>query len=130
MKEDLQHLRDYVQSVVETQTDPTQAAAIITSAAMYVRKVSNRVKLPLSAKTGKVPGTAVVTAKAVARPVTFFWQYSSDGGATWTDMPQTLKASTTLTGLTALKAYAFRFRTLTRVGLGEWSPPASVTLMQ
>ena len=42
VKEDLLHLRDYVQSVVETNTTPAAAAALIESAFMTVRSTAVR----------------------------------------------------------------------------------------
>ena len=56
VKEDLFHLRDYVQSVVEANTSPAAAAALIESAFMNVRKVSKRTVPDLSAKNADVSG--------------------------------------------------------------------------
>jgi hypothetical protein len=76
VKEDLFHLRDYVQSVVETDTSPATAAALIESAFMSVRKVRKRTLSDLSAKNADVSGKALLTAKAVAPVAVYSWEHS------------------------------------------------------
>ena len=76
--EDLRHLRDYVQSIVELQLNATDAAAMITTAGMRVRKVGKRFKAPLRARNAGISGTVLLDAKVVARLATYYWQYSVD----------------------------------------------------
>jgi hypothetical protein len=113
VKEDLNHLRDYVQSVAEAQANPATAAAIIESAFMTVRKPANRSKPVLRARNTDVSGTVTLHAKAVAPSATYYWQFSLDQ-QTWTNVPETMRASTVIAGLTATRMYFFRFRALTR----------------
>src|SRR5690348_2484284 len=56
VKEDLHHLRDYVQSVAELQSSPADAAAVIASACMSIRKVGKRSKAELAALDTGLPG--------------------------------------------------------------------------
>ena len=115
VKDDLHHLRDYVQSVAETQSNPATAAAIIESAFMTVRKPASRSKPALRARNTEVPGTVVIDAKAVAPAATYYWQHSLDQ-QTWTSAPETMRATTLIAGLTSARTYYFRFRALTRAG--------------
>jgi hypothetical protein len=44
----------------------------------------------------------------------------------WTPVPETLKASTTIDSLPWAKVSYFRFRALTRTGKGDYSPVVSL----
>jgi hypothetical protein len=115
LKEDLAHLRDYVQSVVEAQANSRDAATLIESAFMSVRKPGKRSRAELRARNTGVSGTVVLDAKAVAPVATYYWQYSPDQ-QTWTSAPDTMKVSRVISGLTSAKTYYFRFRALTKAG--------------
>lgn len=115
VKEDLGHLRDYVQSVAEAQANPATAAAIIESAFMTVRKSPSRSKPELRARNTDVSGTVALHAKAVSPAAAYYWQHSLDQ-QTWTSVPETMRAGTVIAGLTSASMYYFRFRALTRAG--------------
>jgi hypothetical protein len=115
VREDLNHLRDYVQSVVEMQANPATAAAMIESAFMTVRKPAKRSKPELRATNTDVSGTVAIQAKAVAPAATYYWQHSQDQ-QTWSSIPETMRASTVIAGLMSARMYFFRFRALTRAG--------------
>lgn len=122
---DLYHLRDYVQGVAEKIPLPETAAAVITSAFMRVKKVPQRVVPPLTAKNTGVPGQVALAARTVAPLASYYWEYSFDQES-WTPVPETLKASTTIDGLPWAKLTYFRFRALTRAGKGDYSPVVSL----
>jgi hypothetical protein len=122
---DLYHLRDYVQSVAEKIAIPEAAAAVITSAFMSIRKVPQRVMPALTAKNTGVPGQVALAAKTVASRATYYWEHSLDQ-ETWTGVPETIQASTTVDGLPWAKLSYFRFRALTRAGKGEYSQVVSL----
>jgi hypothetical protein len=122
---DLYHLRDYVQGVAEKIPLPETAAAVITSAFMRVKKVPQRVVPPLTAKNTGVPGQVALAARTVAPVASYYWEYSFDQES-WTPVPETLKASTTIDGLPWAKVSYFRFRALTRTGKGDYSPVVSL----
>jgi len=123
---DLQALRAYVQTVADA--DPANAAAIIESAGLAVRKTATHHARTLTAKPGSVSGVATVTAKVVARRASYEWQYSTDGGKTWITAPATLQAKTTVSGLVAGSTVQFRSRTVTKTGEGDWSQPVSLMI--
>jgi hypothetical protein len=123
LHEDLRHLVDYVQGVANA--SPADAAAIIQSAGMGVRKVTLRTKGELAVQQGAVSGAVKLTAKAVAARACYEWQYSTDQ-KTWTEVPPTLKAKADISGLTAATAYFFRFRGITKTGTGDWSQVVSL----
>jgi len=122
---DLYHLRDYVQGVAEKIPIPEAAAAVITSAFMRIRKVPQRIKPALTAKNTGVPGQVALAAKTVAQVATYYWEHSPDQ-VTWTSVPETIKASTTVDGLPWAKVSYFRFRALTRTGKGDYSQVVSL----
>ena len=78
VKEDLFHLCDYVQSIVEKNTSPAVATDLIQSANMSVRKVSKLSFPEVSAKNGDVSGKVMPSAKAVAPMAMYYWEYSLD----------------------------------------------------
>src|SRR5271166_222513 len=51
------------------------------------------------------------------------WEYSPDGGKTWVAAPSTIQAKTVVTGLTAATMVMFRYRTVTKTGVSDWSQP-------
>jgi hypothetical protein len=128
VREDLCHLRDYVQSVVETNATPANAAAVIESAFMSVKKVTKRPVPELSAKNAGVSGKVLLAAKAVAPSATYYWEYSDDQ-STWNTLPDTMQSRTSLTGLTPLRVYYFRFRALTRAGQRDYSQVVSLLVL-
>ncbi len=77
VKNDIFHLCDYVQSVVEASPSGT-GTAIIESAFMSVRKVPQRSYPESSFKNADVSGKVVLTAKSVAPTAVYAWEYSAD----------------------------------------------------
>ena len=125
VKEDVFHLCDYVQGVVEKNTTPATAVAVIHSAFMQVRKAPKRPVRGFSAKNADVSGTVVLATKAVASAATYYWEYSVDQ-STWISVPDTMKARTEISGLTSASTYHFRFRARTRAGRGDYSQIVSL----
>jgi hypothetical protein len=123
VKSDLENLRTYVQAVSDA-ANPSNAAAIIESAGMTLRKVTLHDKAELGIKQGSVSGTVVLAAKAAGKRAAYDWQYSTDQ-KTWTPVPPTLQAKTGVSGLTAGTVYFFRVQPLLRTGEQNWSSIAS-----
>ena len=124
----LRLLRAYVQSIAEMQPNPAEARAVIVSAGMQVKKPSTYDKPVLEARRGELSGSVILRAKAVARSATYYWQYS-ENGVDWIDLRDTMKATTSLAGLTRLHTYHFRFRTLTRRGDSDFGPSVSLIIL-
>ena len=116
--------RANVQQVADA--NPEQAEAIITSAGMGVRKTPGHTKAPFAANPGAVSGTARLAAKAAAVRAAYEWEWSGDGGKTWTAVSPTLQAKTEITGLPVATLAQFRFRAITKAGAGDWSQPTSL----
>ncbi len=125
VRADLEALKTYVQSVVEA-SNPANAESIIGSAGMSIRKVTLHDKPALAIKQGSVSGTVSLSSKAAAKKAAYNWQYSTDQ-KTWTSLPQTLKAKTGVSGLTAGTTYYFRSQALTpKGGEGDWGQVVSL----
>jgi hypothetical protein len=120
---DLETLRTYVQGIADAAL-PTNAEAIIESAGMTVRKVTLHNKAALAVKQGSVSGTVNLEVKAAAKRAAYGWQYSTDQ-KTWTSLPSTLQAKTSVSGLTAGTTYYFRAQALTASGEGDWGQVVS-----
>ncbi len=69
---------------------------------------------------GAVTGTVVCRAKAPGIPANYFWSYSLDQKS-WTSVPQAMKSTITISGLTAGQTYYFRYYTTTRKGQSDLS---------
>lgn len=117
-------LRARVQTAADA--DPENAEAIITSAGFAVRKTTIRQKQAFAAKYGPVSGTIHVTAPSSGPRAAYEWQYSIDGGKTWTQVANTMQAKTTFTSLPVATTVEFRFRVTTKTGMGDWSQPTSI----
>jgi hypothetical protein len=105
---------------------PELAEAIVTSAGMGVRKATAHTKPPFAATPGAVSGTVRLAAKAAAVRASYEWEWSGDGGKTWTAVLPTLQAKTEIAGLPVATVVQFRFRATTRAGAGDWSQPTSL----
>jgi hypothetical protein len=108
--------------------DLEQAEAIITSAGMGVRKTTSRSKPPFAATPGAVSGTVRLAARAVAVRASYEWEWSVDGGKTWTAAQPTLQAKTEIPGLPVMTAVQFRFRAVTKAGAGDWCQPTTLVV--
>ena len=115
----LHSLKAYVQQ--QADANPEMAETIITSAGMTVKKLPKRVKVDFVAKQGPVTGTVHLVAKAAAVRACYEWNWSGDGGKTWTSVPTTLQAKTTIIGLPVAVNCQFRYRAVTKKGEGDWS---------
>ena len=124
LKTDLENLKAYVQTVADA-ANPTNAASIVESAGMTVRKVTLHDKPALAVKQGSVSGSVNLASKAAAHRAAYGWQYSTDQ-KTWTSLPETLQAKTGVSGLTAGTVYYFRVQALTKTGEGDWSQIVSL----
>ena len=123
VRDRLRYLKVYIQSVAEA--DPTNAEAIIASAAYSVQKPKIRTKQDLVAKQGTVSGVVKLIAKSSGRAA-YDWQWSLDQ-KTWADLPNTMQAKTTMTASTLGVMYYFRFRSLTpKAGRSDWSQVVSL----
>jgi hypothetical protein len=128
----LESWRMYVQTLCDA--NPEQAEALVAAAAMTIAKVPLHAKPVLAARLGVVSGTVTLEANAtllvgrgVKKHAAYQWQYSADGGKTWTNAPATPLASTTIEGLTPLTTYAFRVAATVSKTVGAWSQ--AVTLI-
>lgn len=116
----LGHYLDYVQSLVEQQATPADAVAMILGLGLTVRKTSAYAKPALVAKYGDVSGDVVLVALAIDGAGAYYWEFSFDQKS-WTTVPETKYATTTISGLTPGQVYYFRFRALTPKGKGNYS---------
>jgi hypothetical protein len=111
---DLNHLRDYLQSVVELLC-PEEAAAVIVGAGMRIKQRARRFKEALRARNTGVSGSVSLEARAVAAVAIYYWEFSLDQ-ENWAAVPEALKSSAVVSGLTPMRTYYFRFHARTRKG--------------
>jgi hypothetical protein len=128
VKADLALVCTYVQGLVVA--DPANAATIAQTAGLSLRKVGVHSKAELSAKPDKTTsGSVDLAAKLGGVKASHEWQYSTDGGKTWTSAQTTLQAKTTITGLTPATTVSFRHRAITKTGPDAWSQPVSMIVI-
>jgi len=121
-------LRACVQKLVDA--NPENAASIAAAAGMSLKKAATRTKSDLTAKPSKTTsGTVSLVAKAAAKKASYQWEVSLDGGKTYTALPDTLKAKTSIANLTPGAVVSFRQRALTPAGSGNWSQVVSVMVV-
>jgi hypothetical protein len=122
VKGDLETLRVYVQGVAEL--SPGNAAEIVLGAGMSLKRPGLFAKPALRSKQGPSSGMVTVIGKASGDHGSYGWQCSPDG-RTWTDLPPTRQAKTTVAQLAAMSVWYFRYRSLGRRGLSDWSDAVS-----
>lgn len=120
----LQQLRGYIQTIADA--DEANGPAIIESAGVAVHKTATRRARVFAAKPGRVSGVATVIAASAGHRASYDWEYSTDGGKTWVTVPSTMQAKTTVTGLVPGSTVQFKYRSVTKAGEGDWSPPVSL----
>ncbi|HEX3345261.1 MAG TPA: hypothetical protein VHS09_11845, partial [Polyangiaceae bacterium] len=121
----LQQLRGYVQGVADA--TPENAASIIQSAGLAVRKVPTHAPRTFAARQGTVSGAAKIVAVSAGPRSSYDWEYSIDGGKTWVAAPSTIQAKTSVAGLPAGTTVLFRYRAVTaKGGQGDWTQPTGL----
>jgi hypothetical protein len=108
-----------IQQLVDA--NPEQAEAIIGSVNMAVRKTPVRTKAAFAVKPGAISGSAQLAVKSAANRASYDWEWSGDGGHTWTPVAPTLQAKTVITGLPVGTTCQFRHRAVTKTGPSDWS---------
>ncbi len=120
----LNHLGDYVKLIAESQ--PDLAATIVASAGMYIVGRKGRAKAPFAATWGPGTGEAILNALlGKGGRATHYWQFSTDQ-KNWTSVPDTDRATTTITGLTSGQLYYFRHALMRRNVKTDWSQIVSL----
>jgi len=125
----LEQLRAYVEGVANENLE--FARSIIESAAMDAVMPRYPQLAPFRVNLGKEPHAADLACKAGPKGCGYCWQMSTDGGETWTDLPSTKQARTTVPDLVPGKTYWFRHRLLVRAGgqtsrYTDWSDKISI----
>jgi hypothetical protein len=120
VEEDLRRLRSYVESVANRFAE--EGPAVVVGAGMMVKARSGPRKAPWAVKQRKKSGSVRLEVRHPGVVAAFFWQYSIDGKL-WVDAPSTTSAHLDLDGLTPGQRYWFRYRTLARDVMSNWSDP-------
>jgi hypothetical protein len=118
VRRDMRNFLVFVQQNADA--NEAQAANIITSAGMFIKKVVVRDTPDLAIRQGATSGTAIARAKSRGRGATYWWAFSADE-KTWIVVPATRKATASFANLTPGMVYYFRFQALTKAGLSDWS---------
>jgi hypothetical protein len=116
VKSDLYYLRDGVQQIAEE--DPSNAEAIILSAAMGIKKSSPHARKQNTVADGSEEGSVNLVGEGSGPHE---WRISTDE-KTWTILASSLTSKTTVNGLIPGTVYYFQNRQiLTSDQKGEWS---------
>jgi hypothetical protein len=121
----LKQLASYIQATANA--SGADAASVIESAGVHVRKIPTHHARVFAAKQGPVSGAATIVAPSAGLRSSFEWQYSTDGGKTWVTAPPTVQAKTTVSGPPTAAITEFKYRAVTNDGAGDWS--AAVALL-
>lgn len=121
---DMRVLKSFAQRIADA--SPGSAEAVIEASGFNVSRRRSGAKPDFAGTPGEVPGTIDLQCRAVRRVrAVYYWEMSTDQ-KTWSPLPDTLLATTSVAGLTAGTTYSFRYRTLTAGGLSAWSAVISV----
>jgi hypothetical protein len=119
----LEQLKACIQAAADA--DVENGASIIASAGVAVRKPRGQVARVFAIRPGRVSGSVVIVAPTAARRASYEWEFSTDGGKTWVELAPSLQAKTELSGLVPASTVIARYRSITKTGPSDWSPPAS-----
>jgi hypothetical protein len=122
----LQELRAYVQKTADA--DPENGAAIVQSSGLPARKAVVHKARVFAARPGASSGSVEVLAPVAARRASYEWQFSTDGGKTWTESAPSMRARTTISGLPVASMVQVRFRSVTKAGPSDWSQPVTIVV--
>jgi hypothetical protein len=122
---DMHQLAAYVQTVADA--NPTEAASIIASAGFGTHPHGIHATPDLAAHMAP-GGLVALRAHAVGKRAAYEWQMSLDGGKTWTSLPSTTTASTSVPGLAVGTSYMFRFRGDIGHQTGDWHQPVTMVV--
>jgi len=118
---DLRLLRNDVQVVADS--DRENAATIITSAGMFVKRVTSHARRQNTAKNGTEEGTVILVGIGSRA---HNWQISEDG-IVWTNLPGTINANNIVRDLKPGTVYYFQNqRVFARNRVSEWSPVVKI----
>jgi hypothetical protein len=128
-RQELKGLLEQLCAHVQARADANHenAASIIESAGMYVKKGAAPVPGGFRAKHGKNSGDALVIAPSAGDRAAYEFAYSIDGMKTWVTLEVTQKATVTVHGLTPGSTVYFRYRARTsKKGWGDLSDPIGI----
>jgi hypothetical protein len=113
--------------------NPEQAATLIAAASMISAAGAGGFPKPLLAlKNGRPPGTVLVNANAglldsTSRRKTFHWQFTIDAGKSFSPLPSTPIARTSIANLTLLTTVGVQVSvTVNQQPQGRWSQTVSI----
>ena len=92
-------MKAYVQSVADADLD--NAASIIESSGMHVKRVRPYPARVFAAKPGPNSGTVILLAPKAGNRAGYEWAYSLDAKKTWVGLPFTVQTTTTVKGARA-----------------------------
>ena len=119
---DLRQVQNFVQGLADLTHD---GAMIIARSGMSVKMSSGHGKPDFEVKLGKVSGWVHLYARAAKTRASYDWAYSLDG-VTWIVRPSTVRADTVIPNLAPRTRYFFRYRCVTKDGVGDWSQVVSI----
>ena len=115
----LKVLQAHVQSMANA-CPSTEAAVLIELAGMSVKNALGPSKATFVVKPGRTADSAHAYARAAPTRASYDWQWSTDGER-WVSIPSTVRADAELRGLEAATLYWFRYRSVTKAGISDWS---------
>jgi hypothetical protein len=122
---DVHGWQGYVQGLADNAVDEATAIAIINASGFDLKNRGVRVKPPLSVKQLVNTDVLMLTAKSAGKRASYQWGQSADG-ITWTDLPVTLQAKTTVSGIASGTKLFFRVRAVLKSGTTTWRATVSI----
>lgn len=123
--DNVHNLQNYVQNLADNAADYDDAVNLIAASGMDIKGRGTRVKPDIEVRNGSISGSVELIVKAKKGRNAYEWQMSADQ-LTWTMLPVTLQAKTTLTRLTKGQTLYFRSRPVTKGGEGDWSQVVTI----
>ncbi|MFT3776238.1 MAG: hypothetical protein QM820_63650 [Minicystis sp.] len=123
----------YVRTLCDASPDEAgviiQAAGLVSAAPrIYARPVLKVTRGAASGTVDLMVAVGLLVGARSSKKRVLQWQWTADGGRTFTDAPPTPTGKTTILGLPTLTVVGFRTKVVTTTSPGEWSPIVSIVV--
>jgi len=122
----IRRLHLFVQELADDAETEKKAQELIIASGFKIKTRIHVIKPAFSIRQDMKKGDLILRVKSAGSRAIYDWQVSTDLGLNFIHLPSTLKANTVVCNATPYEKIIFRFRSLTRHGVSEWSNPKMI----
>ena len=119
-------LQCLVQDLADQEKDEKKAKELVLASGFSIKKSSFYVKPLISVKQDMISGNLILRVKSSGIRTIYEWQVSFDNGENYMSLPPTLSSRNVICNASPFKIHLFRFRSLTKFKVSEWSTTVKI----